>query len=413
MTELQDRSRFVNRQALELAVGAVFAVYVLYLLMLGKEFTPSVAPPWYRDLGILWDNADFVIGHRRYPPGYFFPPSTYIITHLFGLLGRDLGFRIYLALQAIALGAAFWAWGRLIGLYRSPNRSLVLLTAAVVCSFYIQTQLSMHNANAETFALVSLALAWRPRTQLSAGFYALSLAIKPYSSVFVLPWMAWCGYRGWVASAVIWLLGFYLLLPVAWFGFHDAVALYSQWFGNLVAVSDSNDPSQLSVLAGLAALFGLPLSNPAVHLGGLALEAAWGLALAAFYWPTLMRRGAPTAMVGACEAAAILLIGLPLGSHQQPSRSVILIAAALIIATAVFDARQPKRVRGLLALILAAIGLPVWLIPFSPIYFFMTLPICLLSLTGLAIVRAMPASQAAAQTRTDPTGPTGRLAGRG
>ncbi|HUO11509.1 MAG TPA: glycosyltransferase 87 family protein [Caulobacteraceae bacterium] len=406
MTGLQHQRRVVGRNALELAVGAVFAVYVFYLLMLGKEFSPSVAPPWYRDLGILWDNADFVVGHRQYRSGYFFPPSAYIIAHLFELLGPDLGFRLYLVLQVIAVGAALWAWARIIGLYRSANRSVVTLTTVIVCSFYIQTQLSMHNANAETFALVSLALAWRPRTQLSAGLYALSLAIKPYSSAFLLPWMVWCGYRGWVVSAVLWLLGFYLLLPVVWFGFHDTVALNLQWFGNLVAVSDSNDPGQLSVRAGLAALLGLPLANPAVHLGGLVLEAAWGVALAGFFWPTLTRRGAPTAMVGACEAAAILLIGLPLGSHQQPSRSLVLIAAALIITFAVSDARQPKRLRAILGLILAAIGLPVWLIPFSPLYFFMTLPICLLSLAGLAIVRASPTSQA--PTPTVPMEPTGR-----
>src|SRR5262249_36976930 len=157
------------------------------------------------------------------------PPSCYIIFHVFGLLDHRIAFRIYLALQVGAMAAAIWAWLRLVGVERSSNRSLIVLAAVLTCSFYIHVQLGMHNPNAETFALVSLALAWSRSVPLSSGCYALSLAIKPYSSVFILPWMAWNGQRLWALGAVLWLLVFFVALPVAWFGVTDAIALHQQW----------------------------------------------------------------------------------------------------------------------------------------------------------------------------------------
>jgi hypothetical protein len=398
MTGVQDRWRFASQRSLEMAVGVIFAGYVFYVLMLGKLFSRSVSPPWYRDLGMLWDLADYTINNRNYHSGQLYPPSTAIIAHLFGLLDRDIAFRIYFVVQVIAIGSAIWAWTRLIGLDRSPSRSLVILTAALTCFFYIHGQLTMHNTNAETFALISLALTWQPRTQLSAGCYALSLAVKPFSAVFILPWMAWNGYRAWVVSALVWLLGFYVLLPVMWFGVSDAIELHREWLATLLSAVDNNDPNQLSVRSGLAALVGAPLSNPEVNIIALLLEAIWLGALTSFFVPTLLRRGAPAAMVGACEAAAILLIGLPLGSYTQPARSITLLASTLIIASAVFDSRQSPGSRVVLAAILVVIGVSAQVVPLGPVFSLMTLPVCLLALAGLAIVRRMPTWQKADAT---------------
>ena len=48
-----------RQPAVEFVIGLLF-VYLLYVLMLSKFFSPSIAPPWFRDLGILWTLSDYV-----------------------------------------------------------------------------------------------------------------------------------------------------------------------------------------------------------------------------------------------------------------------------------------------------------------------------------------------------------------
>jgi hypothetical protein len=85
------------------------------------------------------------------------------------------------------------------------------------------------------------------------------------------------------------------------------------------------------------------------------------------------------------------LIGLPLGNHQQPARGIVLLAPMLVIASAIFDARQSPRARAMLGGILIAIGISSHVVPMGTMHALLTLPICILSLIALSIVRAMPA----------------------
>jgi hypothetical protein len=376
-----------RQRTLELVMYALLAGYVIYVLMLGKMFSPSAGPDWYRDLGILWNDADDVVGTHTYQNGYFFPPSCYIVFHLFGLIDRPVAFRIYLAMQVGALAVAIWAWLRLIGIGRSASRSMIVLSAGLACLFYINLQLAMHNPNVEPFALVSLALVWSRWGVLSGGCYALSLAIKPYSSVFILPWMAWNGRRSWTVSACVWLILFFVVLPTAWFGPIDAIKLHYAWLAALASAGDSGFASHASLRGGLAALAGASETDLWIRTISILLQLGWLATLVVFFAPAVRRRGKPPPLVGACEAAAILLIGLPLGSHQQPARMVVLVAAALVIAAHVVDDRQSIRTRASLAVALAIVGVLPWVIPLSPLFFVMTLPTCLLMLYGLAVVR--------------------------
>jgi len=393
-----DRLCVTHQRLLEWVIGGFFVTYAFYVLMLGKLFAPPKSPDWFRDLGILWDLADYTVQHKAYPPGYFFPPSNAILAHLYGLIDRNLAFRLYLVVQVVAVAVAMWAWARLIHLTSRPSRSLVMLTAFLAVMVYIHAELAIHNTNAVTFCLISLALALQDRRQLSAGCYAASIAIKPYSSVFVLPWMAWNGHLGWTASALAWLLAFYVVLPVAWFGADITPGLYREWLANVAAAASTDGLHHSSVQGDITALAST-WPSLLVHLVSMALQAAWLGALTAFFVPTALRRTAPNALALASEAAAILLIFLPLGAHQQPGRSITLLASTIVIGSAVFDPCQSRTSRGALAAILAMIGVSTYVVPiYSPGFFLLTLPICLLALTGLAIVRAMPLRQDAVCT---------------
>jgi hypothetical protein len=384
--------RIAGRRWLEAASIGFFVWYGIYVLMLGKFFSPAVTPDWYRDLGLLWDLADYTARTGHYLVGqYFFPPSNAVLAHLYGLIDRDIAFRIYLLAEVASVGVTIWAWSRLIGVETQPSRAAIILTAFLAAHTYVHFELHMHNSNAVTLAMVSLALAFERHTTFSAGSYAFSLAVKPYSSVLILPWMAWHGNARWTVSALCWLGLWFGALPAIWFGLAESVQLYGEWLASLFAAVANDDPNQLSIRAGVAALGQSEISDPVVRATALALEAGWIAALVAFFLPSLRRRIPPSGRRAACELAAILLIGLPLGNHQQPARGIVLLAPMLVIASAIFDARQSPRARAMLGGILIAIGISSHVVPMGTMHALLTLPICILSLIALSIVRAMPA----------------------
>jgi hypothetical protein len=366
-----------------------FVWYSVYVLMLGKLFSPEVTPDWYRDLGILWDLADATVRNGHYPPAYYFPPPNAVLAHLYGLADRDLAFRIYLVAELAAVGLTIWAWARLIGLDQQPRRAVIILTAFLAAHTYIHFELHMHNTNAVTLALVSVALAFERRTGFSAGCYAFSMAVKPYSSALILPWMAWNRKGRWTTAVLCWLVLLFGVLPAMWFGVAESGELYREWIASLLTVVSNDDPHQLSVRAGIAAVGQRDISDPLVRWTALALQATWIAAVAAFFLPALRRPRPCSGMPAACECAAILLIGLPLGNHQQPARGIMLLTATLVISSVALDAQRSGPLRAVLGGILVAIAVSSHVIPIGPLHFLLTLPICLLALTGLAIVRAL------------------------
>jgi hypothetical protein len=195
----------------------------------------------------------------------------------------------------------------------------------------------------------------------------------------------------WTAAALCWLALWYAVLPAAWFGVVESVQLYREWIASVFAIATGDSP--LSVQAGVAALGQWDIADPTARSTALALQAGWIAALAMFFLPALRRRLPCSGMPAACELAAILLIGLPLGNHQQPARDIALLPAMLVIAAVTFDARRSLRQRAILGAILVAIGVSTHVVPMGPVHFLLTLPICVLALIGLAIVRAMPSAR--------------------
>jgi hypothetical protein len=379
-----------RRRAVEAAVGALLAAYFVYVLILAKFFSPAIDPSAFRDLGILWDMSDYVLAHGHYEIGInYFPPATAILVRLFGLIGRELAYRVYLLLQIAALVATLWAWCRLTGLARRPQRMLIVLVAVLVAGYYLHFEFHMHNLNLVTLALVSLALVSERSAGSGAG-YALAVALKPYGSVLVLPWMIWHGRLRFAASAILWLAAFFVVLPVVWFGPGGALQLSREWIVSLIAGAQTAHDQHLSVRNGIAMLIGTPMADPLVARLHLAATAFYLLALVAFFVPTLLRRRAVAATETAAEVAAMLLAPLPLGGLQQPARASVLVVATLTMAAAAFDGRRAPRARVSLAALLAAIGVSSYTVPLGPLHFLLTLPLCLMALAGLAIARAAP-----------------------
>jgi Glycosyltransferase family 87 len=375
-----------RHRATEFVIGGLLVAYVFYVLMLSKFFSPSVEQSWFRDLGILWMLSDYVFEHHRYPPhGYFFPPPNAVIVHAFGLIDRELAFRLYLMIQIFCGALLLWMWSRCLGLPKRPDRLLIVLVAILASLRYVHIELAMHNVNLLTLALVSGAVLFH-RDRPAGFFYALSLAIKPYSSVLVLPWMVWRGYFSWATHAVLWLLVFFLALPVLCFGVSDTGVLYRDWIEALT-VANIDHATGLSVRAGLATLFNLPVTDPLVAQVNTIAIGLWIAAILLFFAPTLIRRSPASSSTIATELAAILLTALPVGALQQPARGVAILIAMLVIAAAAFaDGTSPRSRIALLA-VLAFVGISSQMVPMGPLFALLTLPICLAAVAGLAIVR--------------------------
>jgi Glycosyltransferase family 87 len=340
-------------------------------------------------LGILWTLSDYVFEHRRYSSlGYYFPPPNAILVHAYGFIDRELAFRLYVLIQVACFVLLLWMWSRWLGLGRRPDRLVVVLAAVLASLRYIHTEFAMHNLNLLSLVLVSAAVIFH-RNRLAGFLYALSLAIKPYSSVLVLPWMIWRGHLRWTAHAAFWLLIFFLVVPDLFFGIADAGALYRDWIEALTTAS-AGHVSGLSVKAGLAALLDRPLTDTLVVNANTVALGLWILVVAAFFAPTLVRKAPPSQFAAAAELAAILLVALPVGALQQPARGVALLTAMLVIAAAAFADARSSWSRIALFAVLAFVGISSQVVPMGPLFALLTLPICIAALAGLAIARRQP-----------------------
>jgi hypothetical protein len=378
-----------HQRAVDFALGGLLALYLVYVLILSKVFSPSIAPSWFRDLGILWMLSDYVFEHSRYSPlGYFFPPANAIIVHAYGAIDRELAFRFYVLIQVACFVALLWMWSRYLELAKRPARLVILATAVLAAFRYVHTEFAMHNVNLVCLALVSAAVIF-DRHRAAGLLYALSLALKPYSSVLILPWMIWRGRWLWVIHAVFWLLVLFVVLPALFFGVSDAVTLHGDWIRSL-ARAGSDYTSGLSVRAGLAILLDRPVTDARIVQADAIAQGVWIVVVAAFFVPTLMRKGPVSASVTGAELAAILLVALPIGALQQPARGVALLIAMLVIATAAFADERSRWSRIVLFAVLAFTGIATLVVPIGPLFSLLTLPVCIVVLAGLAIARHEP-----------------------
>jgi len=388
---LKHFSKANSNRAIEFAIGAFFSGYLLYVLMLGKLFSLSIHPDWFRDMGLHWAFADYVFEYHRYQIGDFFsPPPSAILIHLFGRIDHEVAFRVFLILQAASFAITLWAWSILIGISKQPNRMLIVFVAFLAGSFYVHFEFAMHNLNLITLGLLSIALVLERHTILSTACFSLSVAIKPYGNVLILPWMAWRSHPRWVLSALLGLVLLFAVLPALWFGSAVTWQLYKDWLASLFAAINRTDGGQISMRAGIATVLQFAISDPLVERISWALHAIYLAAVAAFFLPTLFRRVVVSGLPMASEVAALLLVPLPVGGHQQPARGVVLLVAMLVMASALFDKRRTAHSRIILAGILAAIGISTHVVSVGPLHFLLTLPVCLATLIGLAIARRAP-----------------------
>jgi hypothetical protein len=379
-----DAKLMSTRRALELAVAAFFFCYILYTLTLSKMFTPSVAPAWYRDLGILWDLSDAVIEEGRFVAGYYFPPPNAIIMHATGQIDRGVAFRLFLGMQGVCLLFSLWAWSKWVGVLVRPERALIIFSAFAAAGYYVHFDLHMHNLNLITFALVSASLVFAARNAVSAACFGLAVALKPHGSILILPWMAWIGHWRWTIVATASLVAFMGVLPALYLGLERTVTFYRDWTASLLTMLNADQ--SLSLRGGIAQVLHAQPDSPLVSGVNWLLIALYAAAAFVFFQP-LIRSRAVDKELAPVYAAALLLLPFPLGANHQSPRGVVLLAATLIMAATVFDPAKRALDRAIIAGLLMGIGVSTYTIAVGPLQALLSLPICLACLLGLAVVR--------------------------
>jgi hypothetical protein len=372
---------------------AAIAAYALYSAYLGKLLAPAIEPDRFRDFGILMEFARAVAATGRYPlSGVYYPPSCMIVFDLLRRLGPETMFRLHLVAQGAALCFTVVAWQRRLPAATALARGLAALLAVAGASFYVHTELRMHNVNMVSLALVTAAvLSWPRSGRWGAAASALmlggSLAIKPYGAALLMPWMAWHGAWRWLAATVAALLLFFVLLPVLWFGSATTLTLYADWLSQLgtletPAVLRANE---LSLRAAVARLTNTDVMAPGVAMMTQALSAAWLLLVAGYMTLAARPRGMPSGERLAAQVGALLMTPLALGPLQQPGRGVALLVAMIALATGVCDPARAGGARAAMAAIVAVVALAPWLVPMGALHAGLTIAVCALTLLGLTI----------------------------
>jgi len=303
-------------------------------------------------------------------------------------LGPETMFRLHLAVQGLALCFVVVAWQRHIAAAVPAARAAAALLAVAGASFYVGTELRMHNVNMTSLALVSAAvLGWR-RTAPAGLLIGANLALKPYGAALLLPWMAWHGAWRWLAASLAAALLFFVALPVAWFGPATTIALYADWMRELAVVATPAAMRQnpLSLQAAVAAVMDRDLALPEVVAITRALGAAWLALVAAYLLMAARPRAMPAGERLAAQVGALLMTPLPLGPLQQPGRGAALLVAMLAIAHGVCDPARPRAARAAMAAIVAAVAVAPRLVPMGPLHAGLTLPVCALVLLALTIL---------------------------
>jgi hypothetical protein len=281
---------------------------------------------------------------------------------LFAAPGFEISGIAWLLLSILA--ALFTKRGllELSGQSKHPHRHLMFLAAFVSTIYYCQWDFRAVNCNMMNLALVigSLCLLRRLKPGLASFLLSCSVSLKLYSVVLV-PYFLFKRRYGFVVLTLIWLVGFFLVAPIVYFGLPEFVEVYGGWIDSVLTTTDPEfslkfGAFQTSLSHVLLGLFsergGSGVTNIAsfdVHTVWLAtkiIQVLWLSSLAAYFIRERGRSCHGNESLVELTNVGILLVGILLVSPQvQPHHGVVLLIPALVMSKFIFDSSQPILLR--------------------------------------------------------------------
>ena len=240
---------------------------------------------------------------------------------------------------------------RLLPEVRRPPALIVALVIVALGKFFgHELILGQVNVLFGVLAVGALLAMRRGHEGLAGALIALTMAIKPYGVLF-LPWLVARRRTSSIATAVATAVGI-ALLPVAIYGFSEAVALHREWWRTVNATTPSNllNPDNVSFASMWVKWLGA--GTTATSLAVITALAAVTAAVMVF----LRRGGAvfPEALEG-----SLLLLLVPLLSPQGWDY-VLLLAAPAIVVLANYGDRLPTGLQAAVVVAALTMGLSLF-----------------------------------------------------
>ena len=307
-----------------------------------------------------------VINNLVYPPlsdGFFYPPPNLLLRVGLGELGLEVSGILWILLLILSLFGIFEASFYLLGLSNHPAKYVFALLALMSVEYWVEFDLRALNGNLLYLVSLLLALVFSHKSSpYAAGFFlAFSIVLKLYSVVFLPYFLIKRQYRLCLAAS-LWLGVFFIALPIAYFGIHDAVGLTMNWVQLVLSSRGSMNfpwevPSYLislhkTLLILLTEKGGKGLDNvmniseDRVLFITQVAQYLWLILVAFYFWSSCqkpLRDHTGPALI--MDAGVLMLLTLPLSPALQPHHGVVLLVPAILLVAVVLDHKQPLFLR--------------------------------------------------------------------
>jgi hypothetical protein len=346
-------------------LDAVAAIATLAILAGWLFKTPVKADGWRRgdlnDYTLNLRHSREVDATHAYPFGFTYPPPSVLFRLGLGALGFDLGAGLWIALSGVSLIASMLLILRLLDRLHAPGAGMIALAALVLVKYPFEFEYKYLNANAMFLALV-LAAVWlvdsRPRW---AGLLlSLSVALKLYS-VVLLPWLLLTRRFRAASWTMTFCAGWFVAVPLVTWGWPATWAITASWLQRAAETGAPDFPVRFAPNAYLVSLHAAVLAAAERFSAADAertalwathgLQGLWTLAVLVVL---AMNRRSLNGRTRLIDASLLLLSPLPLSGQLQPHHAVVLLPAAVLVATTATDGNEPRRLRAIAAAALIA-----------------------------------------------------------
>lgn len=369
------------------------------------------------DYGLNYEKSVSVSQQLVYPPmaqGFLYPPPNIMLRLALGELGLEASAVLWMAILMIALFACLEMSLSLLGLAKHPVKYGLALVALLSVEYPVEWDVRALNGNTVYLILVlgGVLLYDRSRPYAAGFLLGASVAFKVYSVLFV-PYFLWRREYRLSAAMVASLAGFFMLLPALWFGIERSVAISASWIHAVAETTSQNLPWEypaylLSIHKTLLTLLTEKGGSGVFNMANLAegeiqlitrgIQVLWLVFAALYFWRSpsqAVKEGTGKELL--MDAAALMLVPLPLAPVLQPHHGVVLLIPALILVWTIIDVEQRPVVRLGSAVLLLSAGIELQFGPSGPLRGLGMLLTMIVFMGGLLVLKSAGVSQ-----RSDP-----------
>lgn len=352
---------------------AIF-VYILWFTTSFQIRHQSLEPDRLLDYALKYNYSRLVATELSYPSrpqGFLYPPATVLLHLALGQVGLKPSAVIWMVLLIGATLLCLEASLYLLWLSHHPARYVMALLALSSVEYFFEWDLKYLNGNVLYLAslLTALILIQKAKFQGAACLLALSIVLKLYSVVF-LPYFLLKRYYRLCFATGFWLVLFFVVLPISYFGFANAWTVTDSWVHSILDSRDSTLPLwwpgyMTGLHKTLLILLTATAGNGRYNVADLPLDVVSALTHAIqFVWVLIVslyfvvtRHRSPNVPLGTrlmIDAGVLSLLVLPLSPVVQPHHGVVMLIPAMVLIRVIFDASVAPPLRSSLAAILCA-----------------------------------------------------------